>query len=165
VAGVLDVANDVVVRGPGASERSDTELALAVRSALEWDVMVPDVRIRSTISNGQVTLEGEVDCWHEREDAGRAVRNLRSVRAVSNLIKVKAPAVTAAELSRSIEAALERQAEREARHLALQVEGGAVSVSGLVRSLAEKAAVLGTIRSTAGVQTVEDNLRVAQDAR
>src|SRR5688572_4261876 len=83
VAGVLDVANDVVVRGSGGSERSDTDLAFAVRSALEWDVMVPDVRIRSTVSNGHVTLEGDVDYWHEREDAARAVRNLSGVRGVS----------------------------------------------------------------------------------
>ena len=38
VAGVLDVANDVQVKPPGTGQHSDTEIAQAVRAALEWDV-------------------------------------------------------------------------------------------------------------------------------
>lgn len=34
---------------------------------------MPDQRIQSTVSNGRVTLEGEVDFWHEREDTGIVV--------------------------------------------------------------------------------------------
>jgi osmotically-inducible protein OsmY len=165
VAGVLDVANDVIVRFSGGEERSDTDLAFAVRSALEWDVLVPDTRIRSTISHGDVTLEGDVDYAHEREDAVRAVRNLRGVRSVSNRIELKPPPVTSEDLRASIEAALERQAEREAQHLSLRVERGSVTVSGSVRSSAEKAAVLGTVRGTAGVRQLNDDLRIERDAR
>jgi osmotically-inducible protein OsmY len=61
VFGVLDVANDVTVKVPGSLTRTDTDLAQAVRHALKWDVMVPDERITSTVSNGWVTLEGTVD--------------------------------------------------------------------------------------------------------
>src|SRR6266542_2713292 len=75
VGGVLDVANDIQVRVPSMLERTDTEIALAVRRALEWDVQVPDRSIQSTVSDGIVTLEGSVDFWHQREDAERAVRN------------------------------------------------------------------------------------------
>ena len=46
VGGVLDVANDVVVKVPGGLGRSDTEIAHAVRNALEWDVFVPDKDIQ-----------------------------------------------------------------------------------------------------------------------
>lgn len=61
VAGVLDVADDLVVKLPGAMRRTDDELARTVRQALEWDAFVPDRRIRSTVSNGWVTLQGDVD--------------------------------------------------------------------------------------------------------
>jgi len=98
VFGVLDVANDVQVRLPGTMARSDTEIAQAVRSALEWDVWVPEERIKSTVSNGCVTLEGNVDLLREREDAERAIRGLAGVRAVTNKIEVKPSKVAADDL-------------------------------------------------------------------
>ena len=55
-----DVADDVRVKLPGGHERTDTEIAKDVRFALEWDVLVPDKDIRSTVSEGLVTLEGQV---------------------------------------------------------------------------------------------------------
>ena len=91
VRGVLDVANDIVVKTPGSPGRTDTEVARAVRNALAWDVFVPDQRIRSTVSDGVVTLDGDVDTQAEVEDAERAVRNLAGVRAVMSLIEVKGP--------------------------------------------------------------------------
>jgi osmotically-inducible protein OsmY len=89
VQGVLDVANDIVVKLPGTPGRTDTEVAHAVRNALAWDVFVPDTQIRSTVSDGVVTLDGEVENWAQAEDAERAVRNLDGVRAVMSLISVK----------------------------------------------------------------------------
>ena len=48
VIGVLDVANDLKVKVPGGLARTDTEIAQAVRQALEWDVFVPSEKITST---------------------------------------------------------------------------------------------------------------------
>ncbi|HZM52869.1 MAG TPA: BON domain-containing protein [Vicinamibacteria bacterium] len=89
VRGVLDVANNIVVKLPGTPGRTDTEVAHAVRNALAWDVFVPDTQIRSTVSDGVVMLDGEVDTWAQAEDAEKAVRNLAGVRAVTSLISVK----------------------------------------------------------------------------
>ncbi len=58
VPGVLDVVMDIVVVPRPADSRQDTEIAKAVRHALEWDVRVPHERIRTTVSDGVVTLEG-----------------------------------------------------------------------------------------------------------
>jgi osmotically-inducible protein OsmY len=89
VAGVLDVANDIVVKTPGGFGRSDTEIAHAVRNALEWDVFVPDRNIQSTVSHGWVTLTGMVETVSERDDAARAVRNFTGVRGVDKQITVR----------------------------------------------------------------------------
>src|SRR6266542_4192814 len=67
VTGVLDVANDIEVKAPGSPGRTDTEIAQAVRHALEWDVGVPHERIRSTVSDGIVNLDGNVNFLRERE--------------------------------------------------------------------------------------------------
>jgi osmotically-inducible protein OsmY len=160
VRGVLDVANDITVKVPGSGVRTDTDIAHAVRDALVWDVFVPDTRVRSTVTNGTVTLEGGVDTWTQRDDAARAVRNLDGVRSVINLIEVKAPRVDAATLRKSIEQALERQAEREANHVWFEVKDGAVKVFGTVHSWPERETVIGAAKGTPGVREVEDRLRI-----
>jgi osmotically-inducible protein OsmY len=160
VRGVLDIANDIVVKTPGTPGRTDTEIAHAVRNALVWDIFVPDTRIRSTVSDGVVTLDGNVETWTQHEDAERAVRNLAGVRAVMNLIEIKGPKVDAVKVRKSIEDALERQAERESKRVWFEVHDGDVKVSGTVRSWAERDAVIGAAKGTPGVRRVEDTLRI-----
>jgi osmotically-inducible protein OsmY len=94
VPGVRDVANELEVRLPDTLQRTDTEIARAVRWALEWDVFVPDQLIGSSVSNGWVTLEGTVEKARQRHDVERAVRNLAGVRGVTNHISVEASAGT-----------------------------------------------------------------------
>jgi osmotically-inducible protein OsmY len=160
VAGVLDVANDIKVKIPGSAGRTDTDIARAVRNALEWNVFVPEKNIRSTVSDGWVTLEGDVDFWTHRDDAESSVRNLSGVRGVTNKIEIKPPPATPSDVRESIEAALERQAEREARRIDLEVRDGRVSLTGVVHSWAEKEAVIGAAKGTPGVRAIDDHLRI-----
>jgi osmotically-inducible protein OsmY len=160
VSGVLDVANDVVVRTPGTSRLTDTDIARAVRNALVWDVFVPDDRIRSTVSDGVVLLEGDVDSLRELKDAERAVRNLAGVRAVTSLIEVRPAAVSASHVRQSIEEALARRAQRESNRITFDVRGGLVRINGVVRSLAEKRAVVEAATAAPGVRELQDRLRV-----
>jgi osmotically-inducible protein OsmY len=88
VQGVLDVANDIVVHIPSAVARTDTEIAQALRQALEWNVFVPHERIQSTVADGHVTLSGTVEMWAQRDEAYRAVAKLEGVRSVLNNITV-----------------------------------------------------------------------------
>ena len=160
VRGVLDVANDIVVKVPGTGGRTDTEIAQAVRNALVWDVFVPDTRIQSTVSDGVVTLKGDLDSWIQRDDADRVVRNLAGVRGVRNDIVVKPPKVATSEVKKAIENALDRQAEREAERIRLEVLDGNVTLFGTVRSWPERQAVVGAAKGTPGVRSVDDKLRV-----
>jgi osmotically-inducible protein OsmY len=160
VRGVLDVANDIVVKTPGAPGLTDTEIAQAVRHALAWDVFVPESRIQSTVSDGVVMLDGEVDSLTELKDAERAVRNLAGVRAVTSLLAVKPRTVDPSKVRQSIEDALARRADREGQRISFEVRDGTVRVSGTVRSSAEKQAVIGAVTGTPGVRAVEDQIRV-----
>lgn len=90
--GVLDVANDIRVRVPFALGRNDTDLAEAVRDALDR-VLGPAARhIQSTVDDARVTLEGTVEVPHHRDDAERAVRRLAFVLDVANDLVVSVPA-------------------------------------------------------------------------
>ncbi len=161
VAGVMDVANDLVVRHPGGHPRTDTEIAQAIRNALELDVTVPDHQIRSTVAHGIVTLEGVVSHGNERLDAERAIERLAGVRRVINHIEVKpSDEMSLARVREAVGRALERHAEREAGRIQVDGSAGAVDVNGVVHSWQEREAVIGAVRGTRGVREVNDHLRL-----
>jgi osmotically-inducible protein OsmY len=160
VSGVRDVANDVKVRVPGSGARTDAEIAHVVRNALEWDAHVPADRIQTTVSDAWVTLEGSVDYWSEREEAERTILHLAGVRGVTNMIGVSGPPIESARIRETIEEALERRAEREAKGIQVEVQAGTVTLSGYVRSWREKRAILGAVIHAPGVRDVEDNLQI-----
>jgi osmotically-inducible protein OsmY len=165
VHGVLDVVNDVVVKVPGATELSDAELAARVRHTLEWDVLVPAERIHSTVSDGWVTLRGDVDYWCQRDDTALAIRNIAGVKGVTNGIDVTPPVVFPAEVARSIEDALARRARRTAHHVSVGVQHDTVTLRGVVRSAAERDLVLGAVTGTRGVKQIDNQIRIDPHGR
>ena len=160
IGGVLDVANDVAVTPSGDLVKTDEDIARAVRHILEWDALVPDERIKSTVSDGWVTLEGDVDLWRERQDAEKSVLRLEGVIGVANEIVVSPREVDPRELLEQIEYALERRADRQAQRLRIEVNGGEVDLFGRVHSWQEKRAIIGSVSHAPGVALVKDHLRV-----
>jgi osmotically-inducible protein OsmY len=160
VHGVLDVVDELQVKVAGIGAPTDTDIARAVRDALEWDAFVPDEKITSTVSLGIVTLEGVVPTWSQRADAERVVRGLAGVRGVINQITVMAKAVDSSRIRADIEEALERQAEREARRIGVSVKDGVVMLTGRVRSWVEKDTIDRVVGFATGVRRVDDRLIV-----
>jgi osmotically-inducible protein OsmY len=160
VHGVLDVVDELQVKVARIGAPTDTDIARAVRDALEWDAFVPDEKITSTVSLGIVTLEGVVPTWSQRADAERVVRGLAGVRGVINQITVMAKAVDSSRIKADIEEALERQAEREARRIGVSVKDGVVMLTGRVRSWVEKDTIDRVVGFATGVRRVDDRLIV-----
>ncbi|ROT32274.1 BON domain-containing protein [Micromonospora sp. HM5-17] len=139
VRGIRAVANDLTVRLPGDAARTDADIATAASRALEWDSFVPMERLEVTVANGWLTLRGEVEQGFQKRAAERAVRRLTGVRGVTNLIAVRPPApVSAADLERNIRDALRRRRDIDAELIDVDVAGGAVVLSGEVRSWLER---------------------------
>lgn len=160
VGEVLDVANELQIKVPASRMRDDTEIAQAVRHALEWNVFVPDERIRSTVTNGWVMLEGNVDKLVERQDAERAIRHLAGVHGVLNRLVVIGQPIEPEEVRAIIEEALQRRAGREANRINVSVYQGAVTLSGSVSTWAEKRAITGAVSHAPGVHMVHDHLHL-----
>lgn len=162
VSGVLDVANDLVVNRPSSGQKTDASIALAIRQALEWDVFLPDEKIRSTVRDGIVTLEGDVAYWSQRSGAERAIERLAGIRRVINRIEVHpVEPIDLDSAHRAVRAALERHAAREAAHIELRATGDKVVLTGVVHTWQEREAVVGVVRQTRGVREVIDDLRIA----
>jgi osmotically-inducible protein OsmY len=160
VHSVKAVANDIEVRLPGSAERTDADLAKAVLDALRWDAAIPTDKIDVTVSHGWVTLKGEVEFGFEKRDAERAVQRLSGVKGVTNLITVR-PHPLPTDLKQNIEKALIRNAETDAQHITVEVEGSKVILRGTVRSYAEKKAAEETAWASPGVTEVENRIVVS----
>lgn len=159
VKGVLALATELTVKLPAGHARDDADIALAAERALEWNVLVPDGRIKVMSGGGWITLTGEVEWEFQRVAAVEAVRNLQGVTGVSNLVTLK-PRFTATEIAGKIHEALARQADREARRIEVLVNGSQVTLRGTVHSWAERKAAQGAAWSAPGVATVINNLIV-----
>src|SRR6266508_4585569 len=128
IAGTKGVANELTVRTPGLTAPDDTELAAAVRSALKWDVNVPEDAIDVIVRKGAVTLKGSVDYWYQKRAAGDQVMSIAGVSALNNHISVVPPLIADRDLRANIEKALVRRIPLAARHIEIDVTDGVVTL-------------------------------------
>ena len=159
VAGVKSIALELDVRLSPEHRRSDTDIALAAEQALKWNTLVPE-QVRVMVDRGWVTLQGEVEWDYQRRSAEKAIRPLMGVVGISNDITLK-PKLQTGDLQLRIADALKRQAEREARHMDIVVDGSTVTLRGTVNSWHERDAAQGAAWSAPGVRVVINELRVA----
>jgi osmotically-inducible protein OsmY len=154
------VVNELEVRLPGSSERTDEDIARAAVNALEWSVLVPANKLKVKVSKGWVMLEGSVDWQFQKTAAEKAVRKLIGVKGISNLVDVK-PRVSKAEVKAEIESALKRSAEVDADHIQVETEGDRVILKGTVHSWFEREEAEKAAWRSPGVRTVEDKIAIA----
>jgi osmotically-inducible protein OsmY len=161
VAGVEAVQDNIVVRIPPGKQKTDEEIAAAIRFAFEWNVLIPEDQVHLIVRDGVVTLYGTMDCIRQREEAERAVTNLHGVREIINDLVVEDQPIEAESVWTGIVETLERQALADARKVTIDVDGGAVRLSGLIPSYSQRSAAVTAAGFAHGVQRVVDDMKFA----
>ena len=158
--GVKAVADNLEVKLPSSHVRSDTDIAHAAVRALEWDVQVPHDKIKMTVRDGWVTLEGAAEWQYQQIAAERTVRFLTGVIGVTNLIAVKPRHASSLDVSGKIHETLRRSAELDAGRITVEAHDGSVTLKGTVRSYAERRDAERAAWGAPGVTTVDDRIAV-----
>lgn len=159
VSGIKAVAEDLVIKLPGAAERGDTDIAQSVLSSLRFNVSIQHERIQVTVESGWVTLDGEVEWQYQKTTAENAIKYTMGVQGITNRISVK-PHVSAADVKTKIEGAFARRAQLDANQIKVESTDNKVVLRGNVRSWQAKEQAEQAAWSAPGVSNVENNVVV-----
>jgi osmotically-inducible protein OsmY len=159
VKGVKAIAEEIEVRLPYDTKRSDDEIARAAIGRFEWDVSIPRDAIKVSVEQGWITLTGEVD-WHYQKDAASMdVRALFGVTGVSDQITIK-PTVNASNISDDIMHALGRSWFFDPKTISVSAQGGKVRLTGTVSSWHDRQIAATTAWAAPGATAVENDIAV-----
>jgi osmotically-inducible protein OsmY len=159
VHGVSGVFGRIEVRD-NWSDLSDSEIAAEASASLDRAIDIPAGSVQVAVHDHVVTLSGTVH-WHfQRQSAERAVRYLRGVTDLRNTITIK-PKVSAAGLKTKITTALVRNAQLKEKGIGVTADNSAVTLTGKVRTCAERHQADMTAWSAPGVTSVTNDLIVS----
>ena len=156
VRGVRAVANDIEVRLKLA--RTDADIASDVVRALEARITIPE-GVQAAVHSGHVTLTGRVDWLYQSREAERTVRHIRGVRHVSNRLTL-APRAVERDVRQRIVQALHRNANIDARHIAVHLSGDKVTLTGTVGNWMQRESAERAAADAPGVTEVENHIAV-----
>jgi osmotically-inducible protein OsmY len=159
VKGVKATAEELEVRLPFETKRSDEDIAAGAIARMAWDVSIPKDAVKVRVEKGWVTLSGEVDWYFQKDAPEQAVRRLFGVLGVSNQITIK-PQVNTANISDDIMHALHRSWLFDPQTIRVSAVGGHVKLTGTAHSPYDKQVAATTAWAAPGVTGVENDLAV-----
>jgi osmotically-inducible protein OsmY len=160
VAGVHAVANDIEVRLPSIDQRPDPDIARDAIASLKAQLPLSYEKIKVVVKDGWVTLEGTVEWQYQKTTAENAVRKVKGVKGVTNVISLK-PKVEPTDIQRRIQEAFKRNAEVDANRITVETHGSEVILKGTVRSWIEREEAERVAWSAPGITYVEDRIVVS----
>jgi osmotically-inducible protein OsmY len=144
--------------------KTDTELKTDVLRELAWDIHIDEAAIGVTAHHGVVTLNGVVECWAEKHVAEEAAHRVAGVLDVANEIEIK-PSWSAtrsdADIAEAVRGALTWSRFVPGQEIRSTVaDHGTGTLTGEVRTLAQRDEAERLVHDLAGVQCVSNQITV-----
>ncbi|WP_181369460.1 BON domain-containing protein [Flavobacterium album] len=159
VSGVRGIVNHIIVAPNGPMVLTDAEIEKAIHQAYQWRWEIPWKQLRIRVSDGYVTLEGEVGRNFQREAAREAASQLLGVKGVNNKITVRTQPDHKAD-ARDVEGALFRNRDIDDDDITVEALGNTIILRGSVPSLAQKEAAEKMAWNASGAEHVQNLLEV-----
>jgi osmotically-inducible protein OsmY len=159
VTGVKAIADEIEVKIPDLDRRTDADITLAAIDRIAWFTTIPLDTVEVIVSDGWVSLAGEVEWWYQQNAAINLIQQMLGVTGVSNGISVKPKAIEMA-IEKDINLALKRSAIVDVDQIQVQSEHNKVVLRGKVRSFAARDEAERIAWSEPGVYSVDNHLGV-----
>lgn len=156
VRGVRAVANDINVRL--ISGRTDGDIAADVTRVLRLHSEIPEA-VQASVKHGHVALTGHVPWQFQKREALKAVRHIRGVVEVKNLITI-APHAIDRDIRTRIEDALRRNANLDSEKVTVTIDGEHVTLSGTVATWLQRESAERAAADAPGVAFVHNRIHV-----
>lgn len=147
---------------------ADREIQHQVERALEWEPSVDATKVGVTETGGVVTLRGDIRTFAEKYAAERVALRVYGVKAVANDLQVRPDgdaARTDTDIAQAAVKALAWNAMVPKDRIMIAVDGGMVTLKGIVEWQYQADAALRAVRGLVGVKGIVDNIAVQPHAK
>jgi osmotically-inducible protein OsmY len=160
IAGVRALIERIAVVVQDDHQLTDEEIGAKILSIYQSSFTIPDHKIKVTIENGWVTLEGKVHWNYQKHAAEDALHTIQGIRGISNLIQTQTNRDS--EIKKEfIEKALHDSALLHDSSIEVEVNNRRVTLSGHVNTLYEKEEAERLAWNAKGVIAVENALTLS----
>ena len=142
--------------------QQDKEIQAAVTAQLEKKETFRS--LKADVSEGIVTISGEVPMYIDKINAEKRVRKVKDVDGVRNHVVVGGAGVADEEIRENLSTKLRYDRAGYGivfNNLGVEVENGVVRIAGNVRDYPDRDSALAIVSTTAGVKEVVDEINVA----
>jgi osmotically-inducible protein OsmY len=147
--------------------KTDAQLRQDILAELKREPSVHATDIGVEVSDGVVTLAGQVGSYSEKWNAERVAQRVSGGKALAVEMDVKLPGSSRrndTDIARSAESSLQWTTLQPKNAIGIKVEKGHVTLTGRVEWPVQRESALNAVRHLMGVTGVEDEIVIEREA-